>query len=285
MRIFQKRKMIKRLNQMVDDAMSGEFEESRYDETELSKLESKWKRYLTSSKLSRLKIEEERSNIKEIISDISHQTKTPLSNVLLYSQMLKERVEDPEQSFMVDQILTQTEKLEFLIKSMVKMSRLETNVISLHPVKQKVEPLIQKAIEEIKPKAQEKNIHIQLDSIEYGEAAYDLKWTREALFNILENAVKYSDEDTTINVSVTAFELYLVIHVKDEGIGILEEEKVEIFRRFYRGSRTVDKEGIGVGLYLAREIISLQSGYIKVENNNTKGAQFSIYLPINLSEV
>ena len=122
MKLKGMRSTYKRLNQMVDDAMNDSFEEEKYDETELSKLEVKWKRFLTSCKLSNKKIEEERSNIKEMVSDISHQVKTPLSNILLYSKLLEEQELSEESQAMVKEITKQSEKLDFLIQSLVKCS-------------------------------------------------------------------------------------------------------------------------------------------------------------------
>ena len=116
---------------MIDEAMDGHFEESHYDETELSKLEVKWKRFLSMSKLSKQKIEKEQAEIKKLVSDISHQVKTPLSNILLYSQMLNEYTEDPMTKELVTEIEKQSEKLEFLLQSLVKLSRLETGILNL----------------------------------------------------------------------------------------------------------------------------------------------------------
>lgn len=128
---FHDRKTIDGLNRMLDDAIAGRFEEGNYDESELSKLEVKWKRYLTSSKLSAQKVEEERRSLKELITDISHQTKTPLSNILLYTQLLGEQPLDDDVMEMVEEIRRQSEKLQFLIQSLIKTSRLETGTFRL----------------------------------------------------------------------------------------------------------------------------------------------------------
>ena len=270
---------------MLDDAISGNFEESRYDESKLSKIESKWKQYFMLSKLSKHKIEEERKNVEEMVSDISHQTKTPLSNILLYAELLNERVESKEEKFMVDQILGQTEKLEFLIQSLVKMSRLESNIIHLFPTKQPIELLIENAVHTVISKANDKNIIIEVEDMIKDEAVYDLKWTTEAIYNILDNAVKYSESNTKITISVKSFEFYVGICIKDEGIGIMEEEKTEIFKRFYRGKLVLEKEGVGIGLYLTREIIRRQGGYIKVARGKEKGSVFEVFLPTNISNL
>lgn len=187
-------KTLRRLDEMLEQAINGEFEEERYDETELSRLEAKWKRYLTASKMSMEQLNKNREGMQALVSDISHQTRTPLSNILLYSQLLCEQTESPEEKHLAEQIVRQAEKLEFLIQALVKMSRLESNVLVLKPQRQPVEPLLLEAMEEILPKAAKKKIHVKLQGnfSNNMKAVYDKKWTAEALGNILDNAVKYS---------------------------------------------------------------------------------------------
>lgn len=272
-------KTLQRLNEMLMEAMNGTFEESRYDETELSRLESKWKQYLTNSKMSLQRTQVEREKMKTLVSDISHQTKTPLSNILLYAQLLQERTEHTEEQELAKQIVTQTEKLEFLIQSLVKMSRLETEVLEVIPAMNPVRSLVVQAVEELQAKAEKKQIKIGISEIgEQLQALYDRKWTLEALCNILDNAVKYSPTKSQILVEVKEYEFYVCICVTDEGIGISEEERAQIFGRFYRGRQVQQEEGIGVGLYLAREILQRENGYIKVESKLGEGSSFGIFL-------
>lgn len=200
-------KTLKRLDEMLSDAIDGTFEESRYDESELSRLESKWKKYLTSSRMSMEKTKDEREKIKTLVSDISHQTKTPLANILLYAELLEEKTSDPEEQALAKQIISQTAKLEFLIQSLVKMSRLETDVLEVVPVSSPVKPLVEQAVEEIAAKAKGKKIKVcAQEPDESIIASYDRKWTLEALENILDNAVKYSPERSRIVVEVTDFQ-------------------------------------------------------------------------------
>lgn len=272
-------KTLQRLDEMLMEAMNGTFEESRYDETELSRLESKWKQYLTNSKMSLQRTQVERERIKTLVSDISHQTKTPLSNILLYAQLLQERTEHTEEQELAKQIVTQTEKLEFLIQSLVKMSRLETEVLEVIPAMNPVRSLVVQAVEELQAKAEKKQIKIGISEIgEQLQALYDRKWTLEALCNILDNAVKYSPMKSQILMEVKEYEFYVCIRVIDEGIGISEEERAQIFGRFYRGRQVQQEEGIGVGLYLAREILQRENGYIKVESKLGEGSSFGIFL-------
>lgn len=272
------RKIFNRLNQMLDDAINGNFQEQDYDESELSKLEVKWKRYLTSSKLSAKKIEDERTAIWELVTDISHQTKTPLANILLYVQLLEEQSLDEQTMKMVEEIHRQSEKLDFLIQSLVKTSRLEAGTFRLYPEKQDVEPLIKEVIQLAAAKAEKKGITIKNEEIS-AQAVFDLKWTKEALFNIVDNAIKYSPCDSSITIQVLIYEMFLNIQIKDQGIGIEEEEIPKIFGRFYRGKNVRTDEGVGIGLYLARQIIESQSGYIKVISAPGSGSKFQIFLP------
>ena len=276
--MFADKKLLARLDQMLEDGIRGTFSESDYDETKLSQLESKWLRYLTASKLSYQKTEQEREKLKELVSDISHQTKTPLSNILLYTQLLQEQSLDAQSRSLADEIRTQAEKLEFLIQSLVKTSRLETGTFQLSPCESDIDGMIRSAIEQVTPKADSRQIQINYTPERY-TASFDSKWTQEALFNILDNAVKYSPECTRITVSVKAFEMFVCISVADQGIGISEEELPRIFGRFYRGQNVREQNGVGIGLYLSRRIIEEQGGYITAEPAPGQGSVFKVFLP------
>lgn len=273
-------KTMKRLDDMLTDAMSGSFSEENYDETELSRLESKWKQYLSSSKMSMERTQKERESIKAMISDISHQTKTPLANIILYSELLGEQPLDEEGHHILNHLHQQAQKLDFLIQSLVKMSRLETDMLEVQPTVQELAPLINQAVEDVSAKARQRGIKIEVDMQDRVTALYDTKWTLEALYNILDNAVKYSYEGGAIRVSVMIYKMYCCINVADEGIGIDESEKAQIFQRFYRGREVRQEEGVGIGLYLAREIVRREEGYIKVKSAKGKGSSFGIYLKV-----
>ena len=296
---FGMRKTFDRLNHMIDSAMNGTYEEGKYNESELSKLEVKWKNFITSSVLAKKKVEDERQNIKEFVTDISHQTKTPLANIMLYTQLLEEQ-ELNEQSFeMVKEIQKQSEKLSFLIQSLVKISRLESGTFQLNPIIGRTDRMLRRLVEQVYGKAKTKNISLQVkmsnvENLDFMnetnknnqsfDAVFDEKWTLEALGNILDNAIKYSPENSIITLGMQKYEMFLCISIEDEGIGIPEEERAKVFGRFYRGRNVMGEEGIGIGLYLARQIVSAQGGYIKISPGKTKtkeypGTIFQIYLP------
>ena len=188
-------KVLRRLNEMLDSALDGSFEEYHYDETELSKIETKWNRFLSSSSLARKNIEKEKANLQSLVSDISHQTKTPVANMKLYAELLEEGIarENPDREqmlFMAGEMKKQAERLEFLMQALTKMSRLETNLVTVQPEKQSVEPLIFQAVAQIKPKAEACEIDVKIQGNQKITACYDKKWSIEALYNLLDNAVR-----------------------------------------------------------------------------------------------
>lgn len=278
------RKIIDTLDKMLDEAISGTFSPKSYNETEISKIESRLSRFLSENRLKKGQIESEQDKIRALISDISHQTKTPLANILLYAQLLDEQegIAD-EAKALTAQITAGTEKLNFLIQSLIKTSRLESGIIKVLPRKGDVRELITAACEESALKARNKNIKITFEPFEPSSepilAIFDPKWCAEALYNILDNAIKYTGAGGRVDITIIAYEMFIRIDVQDTGKGICEEDLPRVFGRFWRAKDSVDTEGVGIGLFLAREIISACGGYIKVSGVVSVGSVFSVFLP------
>lgn len=272
------------LESMLNKAIEGSFSADSFDETRLSRLETKLEEYLSSASISAQNVKNEKDKLKELISDISHQTKTPIANLVLYGELLEGSELTEEQKSNVNAILAQTEKLRFLIDSLVKLSRLESGIIQLERKNTEVYPILQNVVEQIRERASSKGLELIL--IETDVAAnIDSKWTQEAIFNIADNAVKYTDKGS-ITINAAEFDMFVRVDISDTGKGIPEEDQPKIFGRFYRGSSTKTEEGVGIGLHLAREIISGQGGYIKVKSTPAQnaaskhsGSTFSIFLP------
>lgn len=222
---------------------------------------------------------EEKENLKELVSDISHQTKTPLANLKLYQEMLLDEMNTTESREYLTKMGRQVDKLEFLLQSLVKMSRLETGTIKIQTSEHAIADTLALAIGPVVPKADKKNIHVHVAYDETLQLKHDKKWTAEAIFNILDNAVKYTKENGTVYIYVHREEIFTKISIMDTGKGIPLERQGTIFNRFYREPEVHNTEGVGIGLYLAREIISMQNGYIRVESEMGKGSAFHIYLP------
>ena len=272
---WKTRQTLEKLNRMLSAAMQGSFTEDSFDETLLSALESKLAHYLAASAVSARNVSSEKEKLKALIGDISHQTKTPIANILLYAQLLREQ---PGNTVCLDALDAQTKKLQSLIEALVKTSRLESGVIALRPEAGMLQDVLSSAVSQLMPKAGEKNIAITLISTDT-QAVFDSKWTEEAVFNLLDNAVKYTPAGGKITVSASAYPMFSAIRVEDNGSGIPEEEQPKIFQRFYRGAGSGAEEGVGIGLYLVRQIAEGQGGYVKVSSEPGKGSVFSLYLP------
>ena len=268
------------IEKMLDDAIKGDFSPENFDESRLSRLESKLERFLDSSSISAQNVKSERDKIKELISDISHQTKTPIANLILYSELLTDSDISDDQKSNALAIHEQASKLRFLIDNLVKMSRLENGILSLSPEKCDVAELVSDVVSEYKDKAAAKALKINLAPKEGSDAAgeIDRKWTGEAIGNIIDNAIKYTDEGS-IDIRVSDYEMFVRVDIKDTGMGISEDEQPKVFARFYRSLEARDKEGVGIGLYLARQIVTGEGGYINISSRKGEGTTFSVFLP------
>lgn len=227
-------------------------------------------------------VEENRNQkkvVQEMVSDISHQLKTPIANITMYSDtILNHELNREDEHRFLKVMQEQIEKLDFLVRSLMKMSRLENNMIVLKKEKAFVMDCIMESVDSIELAAKKKEIDIEIRADKKTVAAFDRKWTTEALFNILDNAVKYTPHKGKIRITVEESELFTKIVVEDTGIGIGNDHINDIFKRFYREPKVHKKPGIGIGLYLSRQIISSQGGFIKVKSREGEGSSFGVYL-------
>ena len=272
------RRLLERLDNKLNEAIDGRFRETHFDESAESSIEAKMGRFLSASLLSERQIEKERDQIKTLISDISHQTKTPVANLTLYADLLQEQPLTEEGRTVAEALSGQVEKLRFLIDALVKLSRLETGILQVRPHPQPVQSLIWASASQIAPKAAQKGVSFTAEETD-AVAAFDLKWTGEALYNLIDNAVKYTPPGGRVTLSVIAYEMFCRIDVTDTGRGIPEDEQAKVFGRFYRGREAEGEEGVGIGLFLAREIVTAQGGYLKLRSEVGGGTQFSMFLP------
>lgn len=275
---WRMRRLLRRLDQMLDEAARGDFRQEAFDETLLSAVETRLAHYLSASAISARNLQEERDKIKSLIADISHQTKTPIANVLLYTQLLEEQA--PEDCRACTAALGgQARKLRSLIEALVKTSRLEAGVLVLRPRPGPLGPMLAEAAGQFAPRAAEKGLELRVEPTD-AEAVFDPRWTAEAVCNLIDNAVKYTPSGR-VTVSARAYELFARIDVADTGPGVEEAELEKLFQRFYRGEASSGAEGVGVGLYLVRQIAQGQGGYVKAFSRPGRGTKFSLFLPRN----
>lgn len=223
----------------------------------------------------------EKERVKGLISDISHQTRTPVANIKLYLELLgDEELSQNGQEFL-EKIQGQMEKIDFLMQSMVKMSRIETGILQIHKEDKNLYETIRHAVASVVPEAAQKKIALYVDCEEEMIIRHDSKWTEEAVYNVLDNALKYTEPGGKIHIQAERQELFVKLSISDTGKGIAPERQAEIFTRFYREPEVHDKPGVGIGLYLARTIMELQKGYIEVQSEVGRGASFRLYFPVN----
>ena len=267
----------------LDNMINGneEPEQANDSETLFARISHRLSRLYGIMQENRRKVDAERQELQMLVSDISHQVKTPVSNLKMVTDTLLTRpVTNQERTDFLQGIRDQTDKLDFLFQALVKTSRLETGAIRLNKKDGLLFDTLAQAMSGIVYGAEKKDIAVTVDCPEDLHLLHDSKWTAEALFNLLDNAVKYTPAGGKISVSVERWEMYVKLDVADTGKGISESNQASIFRRFYREEEVHDEPGVGIGLYLAREIISRQGGYIKVSSEIGKGSIFSVFLPV-----
>ena len=262
------------LSDYIDKALDGNLEITEFDEKELSKIKSKLIKFLYASQVKEAKINTEKSKTKDLIADISHQTKTPITNLSLYISLLEE---DPKDEY-IEIIKYELNKLDFLIQNLVKSSRLESDIISLQKHQANLKDIVEDALREFKVILSEKDISINLKDEDL-IFNLDERWLKEAIHNLVDNAIKYSPNGSTINISVYKSYLNYNLDIENECKDLSEETLPKIFERFYRGKNSVSKDGLGLGLFIAREIIEKHSGNIKASLDENR-IKFSVDFPL-----
>ena len=266
----------------MDQMISGSREPVRASDSEtlFARISYRLSRLYDIMRENRRKVDEERQELQMLVSDVSHQVKMPVSNLKMVADtLLSKPVTKEERQEFLKGIRNQTEKLEFLFQALVKTSRLETGAIRLEKNDAPLMDTLAMALSGIVYAAEKKNICVTVDCPNDLHLSHDSKWTAEALFNLLDNAVKYTAAGGAIRVFVEQWEMYVKIDVSDTGKGIPESNQAAVFRRFYREEEVHGEQGIGIGLFLAREIVTKQGGYIKVTSEVGKGSTFSVFLP------
>ena len=272
------RRRMRQISEMLDAALAGQNLKKVYDESVLSAVEQQLARFLSANQLAEQKLQTEQAQVRTLIADISHQTKTPIANLLLYTELLQEQPMEPEGKAALDQIEIQAKKLQFLIDALVKMSRLESGILTVHPHTAQVAPLLETTVQQFLPQAEQKGIHLHWEPTEL-TAQFDPKWTLEALGNLVDNAIKYTPSGGTVELRAEPLELFCRLDVRDTGIGIAEADYAKIFTRFYRSQEVEDEPGVGIGLYLARKIVTAGGGCLRVRSSRGNGSCFSMFLP------
>lgn len=250
-----------------------------YEDSVTAKVQGKLMQYYDIMSEGKIQSQRDKQTIQELVSDISHQVKTPIANIQMFTGILQQhQLTEEKRSEFLQTMAAQIGKLDFLMQSLIKMSRLETGTFVLHMEETPLNKTIAQAMSGVWAKADSKNVQLSADCDPAITVQHDPKWTAEALGNILDNAVKYTPVGGSISVSVRPWQFYTRIDITDTGIGIPEEHYNDVFKRFYRAQEVAAQEGVGLGLYLANGIITRQKGYISVKSVPGEGSTFSVYL-------
>lgn len=263
--------------QKTDEILSGKPAEVICDESLDSAVLDRLNRIAEIFDMQKEAALRERDTIKSLLSNISHQIRTPLTNITLYAELLKDKIEAPDASRLAEKIEKNAQKLEFFLKELLKSSYAEEKMISVSPAMIELDVLLKKSCQSVELEAIKKNIRILSDPGRYIVYA-DPKWTEEVFGNIIENAIKYSPAGSDITVKTLQYESFVCVRIEDHGIGIPEQEQGKVFQRFYRGTNVTDKQGFGIGLYLAREVLRKQQGYVRIKSELKKGTVVEVFL-------
>ena len=269
------------LCETLDALLSGRQPEKYqpYEDSLTAKVQGKLMQYFDIMSEGKRQSQQDKQVIQSLVSDISHQVKTPIANIKMFTNILQQHQLPPEkQAEFLRTMEGQIDKLDFLMQSLIKMSRLETGTFVLHPQEGRLADTIALAMSAVWAKAEAKEISLSADCDSSICVQHDPKWTAEALGNILDNAIKYTPPGGSVTVSVRPWQFYTRVDIADTGIGIAEDHYNDIFQRFYRDPQVASQEGVGLGLYLANGIITRQKGYISVKSKVGKGSTFSAYL-------
>lgn len=269
------------IDRMIDGNYSVEFNFDR--EGILSRLESQFYQLGKRIRLSLEELSTEKENIKSLVTDISHQIKTPIASIKMFNSILsEEELSLEEEKEFLCKTSYEIDKLQALTENLIKVSRMEVGAIEIKKESYDIKTTMLEAINGVYLKALEKNIEININNLSSLSIEHDFIWTKEAIFNVLDNAMKYTENNGQINIDIEKLDTYIKINIEDNGIGIPENDLNRVFERFYRGNsdKVTNSEGSGIGLYLARKIIEEQGGSIIFSSKERIGTKFIIILTL-----
>lgn len=222
-------------------------------------------------------LKNEKIILKDSISDISHQLKTPLTSILIMLDNIIDnpKMEEETKNDFIKNVQHQVENINFLIVSLLKISRLDADAVEFKQENIFVDKLIKKTIENVSVLKVDKHVNIEVKGDTKITFLGDYHWELEALTNILKNAIEHSKENGFVKIDVVENPMYTKISIKDEGIGMSKKDLQNIFKRFYKGKES-SRDSIGIGLSLAKKIIEKDNGLIKVDSNKGVGTTFEI---------
>lgn len=225
-------------------------------------------------------LQQEKEGIKKLLAEVSHQLRTPLANMESYLDLLDDEIRGVGQREYLEAIKCSEEKIKFLTERFILAARMEHKIIQIHKMPSDLKETVAREVFQVYKKAEKKGIFIEVVDGRTGRCIvrHDANWLSEAVYNLLDNSVKYSPKNTCIKIFLRTNEMFSEICVEDEGIGIEKDEENKIFQLYYRGRNKAGEEGSGMGLFITREIIEKHGGFLKAKRKKP-GLSISIFLP------
>lgn len=229
-------------------------------------------------------LQKEKIFLNDTMSDISHQLRTPMTSLMILNDLMYDDLPNEVKIDFLDKIKHQLNRMDWLIKSMLKLSKVDAKVIEFKKEKINIKELIHKATAPIIVPMEMKNQRLIIEGDDTSSYIGDMSWSVEALVNIIKNCVEHTKENGQIYVSYEENPIYSKITIKDSGEGIDKKDLPNIFKRFYRGKSSSKTESVGIGLAMAKSIINSQNGDISVSSEKNKGTTFDITFHKNYSD-
>ena len=271
---------IKKLGERADEMVEGNFNsnELKFEEGDFYVFYNKFTHMGERLESALKDLQDEKINLKDIINDISHQLKTPLSALIAYNDILKnhENMDSKTKSKFIEMTSEQLDRMDWLITTLLKYARIESNAVSYNKEMIPLSESIRYAIAPLKLSADNKNQNIELDINSEGYYFHDKKWIAESLSNIIKNAIEHTDINGKIKITLEETPMSISITISDNGEGIEKTELKNIFKRFYKGKNSINPKSIGIGLSLSKKIIEAHGGSITAESDLGKGTSFNI---------
>ena len=220
-------------------------------------------------------LNDEKIFLSDTISDISHQLKTPMTSIIILNDLMYGDLEKDRQIEFLDKISSQLSRMEWLIKSLLTLAKVDAKVIKFAKETVNINELIRKSISPLLVQIQSKNINLNLKEEDDSSYIGDINWSSEALLNIIKNCIEHTPENGTLDITYDENPIYSEIIVKDNGEGIDKDDLPNVFKRFYRGKNS-KSDSVGIGLAMAKSIIESQNGNVYVKSEKGLGSEFHI---------